>query len=229
MKNKRFFGMIVCMALAIGLVLTGCPTEDSGGGDGGGSSASSIKGIWVDVRVAPTLAYIFTDVDDAVIPGSKVAYYSTSLTNEGTPASGTEIRISGTAYTYTLSADKSTLTLNGYTTDAQGNPSNVVFERAQGYSGTTVNGIWISRLASGDAKYTMIIVRSGTADVFTSIGSANWGVTAYALSSDANSTYIKWGNAAPAAYTKESDPVALNIPRPTGGVPDNGLIMLANF
>jgi hypothetical protein len=47
MKNKRFFGMIVCMALAIGLVLTGCPTEDSGSSGGGGGNANGMGSITI--------------------------------------------------------------------------------------------------------------------------------------------------------------------------------------
>jgi hypothetical protein len=39
MKSKLFFGMIVCVALTIGLVLAGCPTD--GGDDGGGNNTSN--------------------------------------------------------------------------------------------------------------------------------------------------------------------------------------------
>jgi hypothetical protein len=221
-KNKLYLGMIICMTLVIGMVLAGCGGDDPGPD----SSGTSLTGIWVDDRDNISITYIFTDVPDGVIAGAKVAYWGSNVTAGGT-ATGTEISIGGTAYTYTV--NNNTLTLNGYgTPDASGNATNVVFSRAQGQPGTGVTGIWVSNLASGDAKYTLLIVKSGTAAVLSSVG-ADWGVFAYTLSSDANTTYIKWGNGNPGAYTKYSDPVSLTIPKPNGGGNDTGLRTLPNF
>lgn len=223
--------MIVCMALSIGLVLAGCDNGSTGDGGDSGTSASSLTGIWVDDRSTPTTTYIFTNEDDPAITGSKVAYYSTNLTDEGAnaAATGNQITVSETAYQYVLNGN--TLTLTGYIPGVGGAAAtDADFTRAKGSSGSTMHGIWISSLASGNARYTMIIIRSGTARTFTAVGSANWGESAYVLSSDANATFIKWGNGNPVAYTKYTNPDSLDITRPAGGgATDTGLITLASF
>jgi hypothetical protein len=219
--SKMFLAGIPALALVFGLTLVGCddgsttdpaPTAPAAG-------SNSLTGSWVDgTRTTPTAAFIFTDVPDAVITGAKVAYWSTNLTFENTPASNTQVTINNNGYTYQFSNNNNTLTLTGYATAVQGGTrADVSFDRAQGTSGTGIAGIWISRLADTNQDYTLLIVRQTSGNIFTSRYQQNqpiWGVTAYTLSSDANATYIKWGNGNPIAYTKDSDPTTLNITAP---------------
>jgi hypothetical protein len=211
--SKTFFAGIPALALVFGMILAGCDngSTDSGGGGGGGGN-NSLTGSWVDNRAIPTRAFIFTDVADAAITGAKVAYWSTNLISENTAATGTEVTIGGTAYTYTLSDN--TMTVTNYGINAAGNAENVTFNRAKGTSGSTMHGIWISNLPSTDANYTMLIIRTSSANILSSVGSANMGEAAYALSSDANASYIKWGNGNPMGYIKDSDPTSLTITAP---------------
>ncbi|MDR0721822.1 MAG: hypothetical protein LBF75_03365 [Treponema sp.] len=212
--SKTFLTGILALTLVFGMTLTGCDngSSDDGSGGGGGGGDNSLTGSWVDNRATPTRAFIFTDEADTAIAGAKVAYYSTNLTAGGT--AGNDVTIGGTAYTLTLAGN--TLTLTGYDTTVQGNPVDVIFDRVKGTSGSTIHGIWCSRLASSHQKYTLLIIRSGNANVFTAVGSNNWGQSAYTLSSDANNTYIKWGNGNPVVYTKTTDPTGLDITPPVG-------------
>jgi hypothetical protein len=226
MKNKMILTGIFSLTLIFATALIGCPgtTDDTPPP----AATQSLTGIWVDNRTTPTKAYIFTDVTDAAVAGAKVAYYSTNLTAGNQAATGTEVTIGNSAYTFTLASN--TLTLIGYGI-AQGGGSrpDVVFDRAQGSSGTTIHGVWVSRLPSTDQQYTLLIIRTGTANVFTSVGSNNWGVTAYTLTANANTTYITWGGNNPIAYTKETNPDTLDISAPGGNAPDAGLITLSGF
>ena len=220
--SKTFLTGILVFALVFVMALTGCENGSSGGDNnngGGGDGGNPLLGSWVDVRANPTQVFIFTDEADAAITGARVAYYSTALTQEATAATGSQITIGQTAYTYTLHGN--TLTLNAY-----GSSGNVVFDRAQGTSGSTMHGVWVSRLASTDVSYTLLIIRTGSAVTFTSVGAANWGESPYTLSSDANTMYIKWGNANPIAYTKTSNPDQLDITPPGANQPITGLITL---
>jgi hypothetical protein len=215
--SKTFLMGIPALALVFALTLVGCDngsTDTGGGGDDGGGSSNSLTGSWVDDRTTPNVAFIFTDVADTAITGAKIAYWSTNLNDEGTgsPATGNDITINRTAYTYTLSGN--TLTLDNY--DAGATQSNVTFDRAKGTSGSTMHGIWISRLASTNQLYTLLIIRTGTARTFTSVGAGTGGEVAYSLSSNANTTYITWGNNNPTTYTKTADPTQLTITDPNG-------------
>jgi hypothetical protein len=172
-----------------------------------------------------TTIFIFTDVAHETIVGSKVAYYSTDLDKMTAAATGSEITIGGTPYNYVLSADKNTLTLKTYgNAPATGTAPDVDFSRAKGYPGTGITGIWISDLPSNNAKYTLLMIKSGTAEVYASVGT-NWGKDiAYALTYDANNTYIKWDNSTSnVVYTKYSDPVSLDIPNPVAAGTITGL------
>jgi hypothetical protein len=222
--SKTFLMGILAFTLVFGMTLAGCDngstSDDGGSGSGGGNS---LTGSWVDARATPTEAFIFTDVVDAAVAGAKVAYYSTNLSNENTTATGNQVTIEGTSYTYTIA--NNVLTVTGYgVADAQGNRPNVVFNRAQGTSGSTMHGIWISNLASTNARYTLLIIRSSSANIFTSVGQNSWGESPYSLSSDANATYIKWGNNNPIAYTRTTNPDQLDITPPGGGNQLTGLI-----
>jgi hypothetical protein len=221
--SKMFFAGIPVLALVFTLTLAGC---DNGSTSDPAPAAgnNSLTGSWVDIRATPTQAFIFTDVADPAITGAKVAYWCTTLSNENQSVTGgNSLSINNTSYTFTVNGN--TLTVAGYGTAQQGGdrPS-VTFNRAQGTSGSTMHGVWISDLAPDNQKYTLLIIRSSTANIFYAVGQNNWGVTAYTLSSDANATYIKWGNGNPIAYTKESDPTALNITPPGGGQQITGLL-----
>jgi hypothetical protein len=222
--SKTFLTGILALALVFGITLAGCENSAGGGSGDGGGGGDSLLGSWVNNRGNPSQVFIFTDVSDTAITGAKVAYYSTNLTPENTDATGTQVTISGTAYTYTLS--NNTLTLTGYKPAAGGTAIDVIFDRAKGTSGSTMHGIWVSRLASTDASYTLFIVRSGSAKTYTAVGSANWGESPYTLSGDANATYIKWGNGNPVTYTKTANPDNLDITPPGGGNTITGLITL---
>jgi hypothetical protein len=222
--SKTFLTGILALTLVFGITLAGCENGTGGGDDGGGGGGDSLLGSWVDNRVNPDKVFIFTDVADTAIAGAKVAYYSTDLNPEGTDATGTDITISGTGYTYTLS--NNTLTLEGYKPVAGGPAIDVVFDRAKGTSGSTMHGIWVSKLASTDTRYTLLIIRSGSAKTYTAVGSAKWGESPYTLSRDANATYIKWGNGSPVSYTKTANPDTLDITTLPGGGNVNGLMTL---
>lgn len=223
----KFLGIIAIGTVIVvsTLALMGCDNS-TGSSSGGGDDPPSLTGNWVDDRDNPTRAFIFTNVSDAAISGAKVAYYSTNLTDENQTATGTQIYIGGTAYTYSLSGNAMTVT--GYSPAAQqgGNPTDVTFNRAQGTSGSTMHGIWVSNLASTSQQYTLLIIRTGSASIYTSVGSGNWGQATYTLSSDANATYVKWDNGNPTAYTLSTDPTQLAI-TPPGGNRITGLITLS--
>jgi hypothetical protein len=216
--SKTFLTGILALMLVFGITLTGCDNGSTSGG-GGGGGGNALVGSWVNDRDNPARVVIFTNVADAAIAGANVAYWSTLLTPENTPASGSEVFIGGTPYSFTVNGNTLTITAYGEM-DAMGNRPNVTFNRAKGSSGTTMHGVWISDLPSGNLRYTLLIIRTGSAKTYTAVTSARWGASAYSLSSDANTTYIKWGNSNPTAYTKYSDPTSLNVPTP-GGLMDN--------
>ncbi|MDR3333587.1 MAG: hypothetical protein LBT13_01690 [Treponema sp.] len=215
MKKKGFLTGILSLALVFGMALfVGCPADDDDGGGGGGGS-NPLLGTWVDVKPTVGVAnetIIFTD-EAGSLAGTKKAYYSTNLTKENNPVSATnEIPVNGVMYPSTQTGDS--LTLTGYTPAAGATPAaDVNFTRI--LPGSSRIGVWYSSsVASGNARYTLLIIRSN-GEVYRSVGSANWGIESYILSSDAAGTYIKWGNGAPASYTK--DGTDLSIRMPTGG------------
>jgi hypothetical protein len=212
--SKTFLTGILVFALVFGMTLAGCDngttSDDSGGG------GNPLLGSWVDDRANPGQVIIFTDVADAAVAGAKVAYYSSVLNRAGT-ATGTQVTIGGAGYTYTLDSNV-LLTVEKYgQADGAGNRTDVIFDRAKGTSGSTMHGIWISRLATNNQSYTLLVIRTGTAAIYASVGSNNWGESPYTLSEDANTTYIKWGSGNPVAYTKTTNPDELSIPLPAGG------------
>jgi hypothetical protein len=220
--SKTFLTGILVFALVFGMTLAGCDNGSTGDDNNGGGN--SLLGSWVDDRTNPTEAIIFTNVNDDAISGAKVAYYSANLTKLNNPAQGGQVTINGTAYQYTLGDN--TLTLDDYGTDAQGNPADVLFNRAKGTSGSTIHGIWVSALASTDPKYTLLIIRSSSAITFISVGQANWGVAAYTLNEDRNSTQIKWGNGSYNPYTRNTNPDQLDVNTPNNQML-NGLWLLS--
>jgi hypothetical protein len=215
--SKTFLAGILALALVFGMTLAGCD-NGSTSDPAPAPNNNPLAGSWVDTRTTPGVVFIFTDEADAAITGAKVAYWSTNLRDEGAAASatGTDVTIQGTSYTYSLSGN--TLTVNAYGTAPVGGGTrpDVIFDRAKGTSGSTMHGIWISRLASSDLQYTLLIIRTGTARTFTSVTSANGGEAAYSYQADATSTSIKWGNGNYNSYTKTSDPTQLTIPDPNG-------------
>jgi hypothetical protein len=212
MKKKVFLTGIIGLMLIFGMaLLVGCPTEDD---DNGGSSSNPLLGTWADVKPTvgrATETIIFTD-EVGTLEDTKKAYYSTNLSRDSNGLSANdEIRVSGTPYPYTVTGD--TLTLIGYTPAAGATPAtNVNFTRVLPGSGRY--GVWYSSVASNHAQYTFLIIRSN-GEVYYSVGSDDWGIQSYILSSDTAGTYIKWGNGTPGSYTK--DGTDLSIRMPTGG------------
>jgi hypothetical protein len=139
--SKTFLTGILALALVFGMTLAGCDngSTDDGGGDGG----NDLVGSWVNDRDIPARVVIFTNVADAAIAGANVAYWSTLLIRENTPASGSEVFIGGTPYSFTVNGNTLTVTAYGEM-DAMGNRPNVTFSRAKGSSGTTMHGVWRS-------------------------------------------------------------------------------------
>jgi hypothetical protein len=214
--SKTFLTGILVFALVFGMTLAGCDNGTTSDDNGGGGNP--LLGSWVNNRANPRQVIIFTDVADAAVAGAKVAYYSANLTREQTAATGTQVTIGGADYTYSLVSN--VLTVDSYgQAGAAGNRPDVIFDRAKGTSGSTMHGIWISRLAANNQSYTLLVIRTGTAATYTAVGSNNWGESPYTLSGDANTTYIKWGAGNPVAYTKTTNPDELSIPLPAGGQP----------
>jgi hypothetical protein len=201
--SKMFLAGILALALVFGLALAGC---GDGGGGGEETPANELSaGSWVDSRASPTTAFIFTNQAEGVQAGAKIAYWSTNLSEEQRSASSSEIMIRGTSYPYTYESNK--LLLPGY----------VNFNRAKGTSGSSISGIWISSDVSSDSpRYTLLIIRTGTGTTYTSVGADNGGESAYTLTKDANTTYIKWSDLVPLPYSKTADPTQLALTAPNG-------------
>jgi hypothetical protein len=227
--SKTFLTGILALALVFGMTLAGCDngsTDDGGGGGGGGDS---LTGSWVNDRNNPTQAFIFTDVADPGIMGNKVVYYITTLTNQNTSVIGGNTLTIGTdTYLFTVNGNMLTVTAYGTAPAGGGTRPDVTFNRAKGTSGTTMHGVWISNLPPTDLRYTLIIIRQGTANIHTAVGGGAWGETSYSLTSNANNNLITWGsNTSSNAYTKDTDPTTLNIVDPNGQ-PRNGLMPLTS-
>jgi hypothetical protein len=224
--SRTFLTGILAFALAFGMTLAGCDNGTTNGDDDKGGNP--LSGSWVNERANPRTVIIFTDMADAAVAGAKVAYCSVNLAPEQTSATGTQVTIGGYGYTYGLGAN--VLTVHGYgQADAAGNRPDVQFDRAKGTSGSTMHGIWVSRLANNNPYYTLLIIRTGTAAIYTSVGSDNWGEYPYTPSADANATYVKWGSGNPMVYTKTSNPDQLLIAPPVvAGARQETLITLSS-
>jgi hypothetical protein len=217
---------ILAMALVSGMALVGCDNGSTDPDPGSGGGGGSLTGSWVDDRANPNQMVLFTNENDAVVSGSKVAYYSNNLYKEATNATGSEVYINDRAYTFQQSGN--TLTVNAYgDAPAGGGPrSNVDFTRARGTSGSSIHGIWVtSGLSSNSQYYTMLIIRSGAGVTYTTQGTGanGWGITPYALTSDANFSYVNWGSG-PVQYSKNTNPDQLIITLP--GAPQRTFITL---
>jgi hypothetical protein len=160
--------------IAIGAVImvsafavAGCANDsDDGGNDNNsnnGGGGGSLSGMWGSPRSSPTNLFMFTETNDPGITGAKISYYSNQLTQENTQA-GTNVSISGTVYPIAVSGN--TLTVSGYSPAAAGGAAtDVAFKRVEGTSGSTIHGFWVpASLAPGSPQYTLIIIKTGTAD-----------------------------------------------------------------
>jgi hypothetical protein len=102
MKNKLFFGTIVCAALAIGVVLTGCDNGNNPGGTGtggGGGIPAELVGRWYrDLNNNGTIDSGLDSYDE----GSSFMY---EFKSDGT------LSFSGQSFTVSVSGDKITASI----------------------------------------------------------------------------------------------------------------------
>jgi hypothetical protein len=223
--------------IAIGAVImvsafavAGCANDsDDGNNNNNGSGGSSLVGTtWVNNRGTPAQSFIFTNADEGAVTGAKIAYYASTLFKENQSASGSQVYISGSPYPITLNGN--TLTVTGYIPAANqgGTATDVAFKRVEGTSGASIHGAWVpSSLASNSPQYTLLIIRTGTAETYTSVTSNNWGQHAYTPGSDTTGTYITWGSNTNvlARYTINPEGT-LDITPPAGGNQITGLYNL---